>query len=125
LYGRFVNVDEREASTIAVFIPFRKEAYTSSAARRVMLRATSVLFEKIRVHCGIFENNHECGWNCKEISSQIENWVTHIARIDTYTIIWGIAQEMGKVSSPYFSSHLIRCVTQHFSGIAQLNLHLL
>ena len=31
--------------TISVFIPFQKEAYTSSAARRVMLHAASVMFE--------------------------------------------------------------------------------
>ena len=41
----FVNAGEWDASKIAVFIPFQKEAYTSSTTRRVMLRATSIKFE--------------------------------------------------------------------------------
>ena len=45
----FVNVGERDSSTIAVFIPFQEEAYISSAAGRVMLRVTSVMFEIVRL----------------------------------------------------------------------------
>ena len=40
----------------AVFIPFQKEAYTSSAVGRVMLRATSIIFVIVRVCGGNFEN---------------------------------------------------------------------
>ena len=40
----------------AVFIPFQKEAYTSSAVERVMLRATSIMFRIVRVCGGNFEN---------------------------------------------------------------------
>jgi hypothetical protein len=41
-----------QAGIVAVFIHFRKEAYTLSAARRVMLRATSVMFGIVRACCG-------------------------------------------------------------------------
>ena len=40
----------------AVFIPFQKEDYTSSAVERVMLRATSIMFRVLRVCGGNFEN---------------------------------------------------------------------
>ena len=56
----FVNVGEYDASTIAVFIPFQREAYTSSTAGRVMLRVTSVMFEVVRVCCGNFEKKSNC-----------------------------------------------------------------
>ena len=51
-----MNVGEYDASTIAVFIPFQREAYTSSTAGRVMLRAISVMFGIVQVRCGNFEN---------------------------------------------------------------------
>ena len=53
-----MDVGEQDASTIGVFIPFRTEAYTYSAARRVILRkarAHSVIIGMVRVRCGNFE----------------------------------------------------------------------
>ena len=54
----FVSAAEWDASTIVVFIPFQKEAYTSSTAGRVMLRAIFVIIGMgmVRVYCGNFEN---------------------------------------------------------------------
>ena len=55
----FVNAGEREALTIAVFIPFQREDYTSSTAGRVMLRVVSAMFGIVRVCCGNFENRNK------------------------------------------------------------------
>ena len=51
-----MNAGESDASGIAVFIPFQKEADMSSTAGRVMLRATSVMIGIVRLCCRNFEN---------------------------------------------------------------------